>query len=201
MAGGLTHKQQNNSKKYKKNTGVNSEIISNLFGSEPKNTKKSFNGVLELNKSINLGDSRQQQEQDKKELAQKNAEFIKQFFHSFQKEQEILYSQKEQEIKKELQELQEEIKKLIKTTENVQKDVENAIETNVVEYTEYQVNFFTKLKTFIINLRKNIEEADIWFESCNNKKRKKNCFWNTSQKGKNQQYMQSGEHTASRSAN
>jgi hypothetical protein len=199
MAGGLMQKQQNTNKKYKKNSGTSSEIISNLFSNEPKNNKKSFNGVLELNKSINLND--QPQEQEKNEIAKKNAEFIKQFFNNFKKEQEVLYSQKEQEIKKELSELKEEIKKLIKSTENVKKDVENAIETNIVEYTEYQVNFFTKLKNFIINLRKNIEEADLWFESCNNKKRKKNCFWNNSQKGKNQQYMQSGEHSASRSAN
>jgi hypothetical protein len=198
MAGGLMQKQSSNKKNFKKNTGINSETINSIFSHEPKNNKK-FNGILELNKSVNPNN--QPQEKEKNELAQKNAEFIKQFFHSFQQEQSVLYSQKEQQIKQELIELQEEIKKLIKSTQNIQKTVKIASETNIVEYTEYQVNFFTKLKIFIINFRKNIEEADNWFESCNNKKRKKKGFWGNSQKGKNQQYMQSGEHTASRSAN
>lgn len=193
MAGGLIQKQSN--KKNRKSTGISTEILNNLFGQEPKQDKKSLNGVLKLNESVNLDNKSEKNKQ------QNPDEFIKNFINHLKEEQNILYSQKEQNIKKELVELQEEIKKLAKTTEDLDKSIEIATETNIVEYTEYQINFFTRLKKFIINLRKNIEEAGIWFESCNNKKKKRNCFWSNSQKGKNQQYMQSGEHSASRSAN
>jgi hypothetical protein len=70
----------------------------------------------------------------------------------------------------------------------------------VVEFSEYQLNFFQRIKMIIINFRKNITEAGVWLESFNHKKGKKNAYRNKSKSG-GQKYTDSGEHSAARSAN
>ena len=118
------------------------------------------------------------------------------------KEQAIFINNHSQEVEKAINELRLEIKKLIETTENLEQDVIQSTEQNIVDFDQYQLNFFQRIKMIIVNFRKNINEASNWLESFNHKKSKKNAFWNRARsKNGGEQYLNSSEHSASRSAN
>lgn len=152
-----------------------------------------FRGVLFPGQSIEI---------NKKETTTNiswNREFLTK---NTNQEQAIFVNNHSQEVEKAINELRLEIKNLKETTEDLNQEIIKTVEQNVVEFSEYQLNFFQRIKIFVVNFRKNITEASVWLESFNHKKSKKNTFWNKA-KSKNggEQYLNSSEHSASRSAN
>lgn len=168
------------------------KLVSNNNNEVLKEFSDPFRGVLFPGQSIDL---------NKKETTSINwnREFL---VKSTTQEQAIFINHHSQEIKKTINDLRLEIKSLIKTTENLNEEIKQSVEQNIAEISEYQLNFFNRIKIFIINFRQDINEAHIWLESFNHKKSKKNAFWNKA-KSKNggEQYLMSSEHSASRSAN
>lgn len=161
--------------------------------SAPK--KFSLSGILGLNQTVEINKN-----------AQKTENWGKEFFGNInllQQQEKVLFDQKQQELEKAVVELQEEIKKLTKSTDNLEKDIQNIPLENIPEASEYQVNFLIRIKNLIANFRRNINEAGVWLESFSSKKKKKNYFWNTARNKKKggEQYMNSNEHSAARSVN
>lgn len=190
MAGGFGQKPNLKNKIIKQNSG---EIIKDSSITFAKKTSSS--GTLSPGESINFG--------QKEKPVDWNREFLSQ---SVKQEQTVFINQHTQEIKQQIQELRSEIKKLVQEAQSLNSevtDVEKAVDQNITDFSEYQINFLTRLKIFIINYRKNVSEAQIWLESFNNKKSRKNAFWNKAKNKKSggEQYLLSGEHSASRSAN
>lgn len=139
---------------------------------------------------------------NKQQEAQKEKAFVKHFLEQLQKEQQMVYDRRQMDVKKEIQELQEEIKKLKAVTNELNTEVEKAIDSTIYEFNEYQVNFLQRIRKLINDLRKDVCESTDWLACFNQKKKKKNCFWNNAKSKKGgSQYLQSGEHSASRSAN
>lgn len=166
-----------------------------LFKSSPK--KQIFNN--ESNNEILKDSAGNKKPENNKE---KEKAFIKYFLEQLQKEQQLVYDRKQMDVKKEIEALQQEIKNLKNTTESLDMEVEKAIDSNIFDFSEYQINFLQRIRRIIIEFRKDINQAGNWLECFNGKKKKKNCFWNNvkSKKG-GEQYLQSSEHSASRSAN
>jgi len=192
MAGGFLLKSSNKSKVSKSN-GYNNEVLRESSASKPK--KLTLGGILGLNQTVEINKKPQ-----KKETSEKD--FIKNFLNQLQKEQQTLVDHKQLEIKSEIKSLQEEIKKLNNASEELDHEVTQATLANVIDSSEYQLNFLLRLKKLIVSLRENVSEACQWLDCYNSKKKKKNCFWNNAKKDKGgSQYLQSGEHSASRSAN
>jgi hypothetical protein len=124
------------------------------------------------------------------------------FDNYIQKEQSLFINQHAQETEKAINDLRLELKNLVETTENLDHEVEQSVSQNITEANEYQLNFFKRIKTLIVQFRRNINEAGAWLESFNHKKSKKNAFWNKARsKNGGEQYLMSSEHSASRSAN
>lgn len=157
--------------------------------------KFSLSGILGLNQTVEINKN-----------VQKNENWGKEFFGNvnlLQQQEKVLFNQKQQELEKAVVELQEEIKKLTKSTDNLEKDIQNIPLENIPEASEYQINFLLRIKTFIANFRRNINEAGAWLESFAGKKKKRNLFWNTARNKKKggEQYLNSNEHSAARSVN
>ena len=187
MAGGYGSKPDPK-KNFNKN---NNEILNDFSNSSTKKTENKLFGILFPGQSIEI---------NKKETTTNiswNREFLTK---STTQEQAIFINHHSQEVEKAINDLRLEIKNLIKTTENLNQEIVQSVEQNVAEISEYQLNFFNRIKSFIVNFRQNIAEASIWLESFNHKKNKKNAFRNKSKSG-GQKYTDSGEHSASRSAN
>jgi hypothetical protein len=189
MAGGYGSKQNPKNKSFTKNNS--SEILKDFPDSSANKKSPSLFGTLFPGQSIEL---------NKKETVTNihwNREFL---VKSTSQEQTIFVKNQSQEIEKAINELRLEIKNLVQTTENLNQEIKQTVDQNVAEISQYQLKFFERIKMFIVNFRKNINEASIWLESFNHKKSKKNAFWNKSKAG-GQKYQESGEHSASRSAN
>lgn len=157
--------------------------------------KFSLSGILGLNQTVELNKG-----------AQKTENWGKEFFGNInllQQQEKALSDQHQKELEKAIAQLQEEIKKLVHATDNLEKDVQNIPLESIPEASEYQINFLIRIKTFIANFRKNVNEASSWLESFSNKKKKKNYFWNTAKNKKKggEQYLASNEHSAARSVN
>lgn len=190
MAGGFGSKIDPKSKNLIKNN--NGEILKD--SPSVKSSPNILSGILFPGQSIDINKNTE------KSQINWDREFL---FKTVDQEQTIFVNQHSQEIKKEIEELRIEIKKLIQVTENIDSQIENSIDQNISEFNEYQLNFFQRIKNFIINFRKNISEAGIWIESFSRRKSKRNAFWNRARDHKSggEQYLFSGEHSASRSAN
>ena len=119
-----------------------------------------------------------------------------------QKEHHLLLDNRQRELKKAIQQLRKEIAELIRTTQKVNKQVEKATISPIPEPSQYQVSFLERIKNFIVDFRRNISKAAVWLETFNSKKKKKNTFWGRvkNKKSGGQQYLFSGEHSASRAA-
>ncbi|MFA6250728.1 MAG: DUF5660 family protein [Candidatus Shapirobacteria bacterium] len=178
--------------------GFSSEAIKDgQFNSPPPDKKPSIfklGGILGLGQTVELN-------KQSNTLNSWGQEFISGVSH-LEKEEKLLLDNRQKELFKEIAALQDELKQLAKATDQLDKQVDNAVDANVVEVSAYQVGFFRRLKTFIANFRKNISQASIWLESYSAKKKKRNCFWNQvkNKKGGGEQYLFSNEHSAARSA-
>lgn len=194
MAGGFGVPQH--SKKPTKN--FSSEVLKDSLydsSSEKAPSKFSLKGILGLGQTVEFNQTGQSAEKQKHELFYGLNHLVS--------EQNVLFDQHQKELTKELEALRDEIAKLIKSTDNLENDVTKVALTEIPEVSEYQINFLSRIRIFIANVRKNISSADIWIEAFSAKKRKRNMFWNNvkNKKKGGEQYLFSNEHSAARSAN
>lgn len=176
------------------NSANSSEVLKDSqVNSAPK--KFSLRGILGLNQTVEINKDQKKPENWGKEFFS-NINYL-------QQQEKVLFDQKQKELENTVKELREEIKKLTDSTDNLNQDVQNIPLENISEASEYQITFLQRIKNFIINFRRNINEASCWLESFTSKKKKRNYFWNTARDKKKggDQYMMSNEHSAARSVN
>ena len=176
-------------------SGNSSEVLKDSQSNDSAPKKFSLSGILGLNQTVEINKS-----------ATKTENWGKEFFGNvniLQQQEKVLFDQHQKELEKAIVELQDEIKKLVHATDNLEKDVQNIPLENIPEASEYQINFLIRIKSFIANFRRNINEAGVWLESFSSKKKKRNYFWNTAKNKKKggEQYLMSNEHSAARSVN
>jgi hypothetical protein len=192
MAGGfgLFKGPKDNKTLIKKN---NSEILKDFPDSSSSKPKIKSSGILFPGQSLNLKSG------ESKTNINWNREFL---IKSAPQEQTVFINHHTQEIKKEIEALRTEIKKLVQSTNNLDQAIIQSVDQNIVEFSQYQITFLERIKNLVVQFRQNIDQSCVWMESFNRKKSRKNAFWNKA-KSKNggEQYLFSGEHSASRSAN
>lgn len=189
MAGGLSGKSS--PKNYAQANTYSSEVLKNSQSDFlPQKPKLSFKGVLGLGQTVEIN----------KPQTEKKSENIF-FTNHLQQEQEAFLGQQQKQLTEELKQLREEIKKLVHATNNLEKDVIKASINPITDPSEYQLKFFTRIRIFIANFRKNISEAGNWVDAFSNKNKKKNAFWGKvkNKKQGGEQYLFSSEHSAARS--
>ena len=191
MAGGINQKDPR--KKQTSNqffAGQNSPEYTKQAQNQSQNKPRTFglSGILDLNQSAEISQSSE-------------TNFAKELYQPshLEKESNLLFSQEKEELKKAINELITQIKKLSKSAKNTKKEVSNAILLPTLDNSLYQINFLQRLKNFLKNVTKNVNEAGEWMEMFAIKCKQRGKFWDRSKK-LGQQYMFSGEHSASRSA-
>ena len=191
MAGGFGQKSNSKNKSFLKTVSNNEVFKDSPTDSAGKKINNS--GTLFPGQSIEFP-------QKQTETINWNKEFL---FKSIQVEQQSIINRQNDEIQQAINEIRLEIKKLIDTTENLDQEIINIPLENITENNTYQLNFLSRIKNLIQNFRKNISEAGVWLEGFTHKKNRRNAFWGHVKNKKNggEQYLFSGEHSASRSAN
>ncbi|MFA5895095.1 MAG: DUF5660 family protein [Candidatus Shapirobacteria bacterium] len=188
MAGGSSSK--NDPKKtYAKNIFSNESLESQPDFSPSPPQKLSLRGILGIGQTIEFN---------------KSAAPVKEIFsglNHLQQEQQVLFDQRQKELGKALDELRKEIASLAKSTDNLEKTIENVAINEIGEISEYQVAFFIRIRNFIASVRQNISETGLWVQAFAAKKKKKNYFWNTAKNKKKggDAFMFSDEHSVARS--
>lgn len=89
---------------------------------------------------------------------------------------ESIFDAREKQVKKEIDQLRYELRMLAKDVADFEKDVELTLMTEVVKPGQsgtYYINFFQKLRAFIILLRQKIKSARTWANQMSAKKSKK----------------------------
>ncbi len=125
---------------------------------------------------------------------------VAQFHQARLKEWEQVYSAKDKQVEKKIEEIRQELQALAKQIVKYDQNIIQAIQTQVVTPGVYHISFFEHIKQIIALIRKNVSEANSWLSVFKKRSAQKGgAFWNNTKKG-GTSYMMSGEHSAARSA-
>lgn len=127
--------------------------------------------------------------QAKKESESKRIEL---FHQARQQEWNKVYSSKEREITQKIESIREQLKQLTTKLKNLDKNLQRAVQTQVVNYGEYQIGYLEHLSQAIRLWQMSANSTNSWLELFNERSRKKGAYWQmASSKGNN--YTQSNE--------
>ena len=113
-------------------------------------------------------------------------------------EEQVLFSMADEKLRKEIDGVRQELAALVKTMGQVQSQVENAIMDNVVGGGVYHLNYFQKLRSWIIFTRKSLEDASTWL-AMSSGRGKRGYYWQQEAKS-GTKYSMSSERTPQMSA-
>ncbi|MFZ2153169.1 MAG: DUF5660 family protein [Microgenomates group bacterium] len=186
---GVVGNKKDPKKLHKSNNFSNESIAENQPSTIPSPHKLTLRGILGLGQTIEFNKS------------SGNTHEIFSGINHLQQEQTVLFDQRQKELEKSLIELREAIKGLADTTDNLGKDVQNVVVSEIVDVSEYQVNFFVRVRNFILGVKQSISETSLWVQSFAAKKKKRNYFWNTAKNKKKggDAFMFSDESSVARS--
>lgn len=147
-------------------------ISQDLIEGIPKTAKDQISGNrsgnLKPNETISLEEIKEQ-ERFRQQL---NREFFR-----VRQEERLVFKQEEQKTRLQIKAIQEELKSLAESTNNLVKEVEIAAKLEPAEPGIYHLNFFERLKQTIILFRKRIEESATWLSLFNERAKKKGYYW------------------------
>lgn len=115
--------------------------------------------------------------QKESELEAKYKKQIRWQAEIIRKEEKILYSRKDNEIKLQVRALQDEIQQLARATNQLSNEVEVAALQVTPEAGTYHLNFFERLRNLIRALKSKIQESAFWLAEWNKKAKKRNYYW------------------------
>ncbi|MBL7150541.1 hypothetical protein ISS86_01270 [Candidatus Microgenomates bacterium] len=148
---------------------------------------------LKTKKVVEKGTLEQGQPLD---LAAREKEIREQERQSFERQkahEKIAWTKEQQEVKFQIEALQQELKKLVNETEGLSREIKTAAVQAIVEPGTYHLNFFERLQKMIKLIRKKVQESKTWLVEWNSySKRKRNVYW-TQVKKSGTKYMLSSE--------
>ncbi|MBI2010465.1 MAG: hypothetical protein HYS86_04840 [Candidatus Chisholmbacteria bacterium] len=116
-------------------------------------------------------DQLQQESQEKL----KAAEHLRQ--HQLQQKEEMIFSAKEEQTKREIVQVQVEIQKLAKEVGEVAHEAQVASMQQAEKPGEYHVSFFEHLKNLLQALRKKLADSASWLSTVNDRASRKKGYW------------------------
>lgn len=106
---------------------------------------------------------------------------IKQEALALQRHKEItetkVFDRKQEEAKAKIEAIKEQLQLLIKELAGMDKELEKAIEEEIVNPGTYHVNYFEKIRKFLIDLRKRVADSANWLEMSNQRKAAQQGYW------------------------
>lgn len=150
--------------------GTAQSIFDQLIGSSQRGDAPSENSPNQdqLEKWI------QEREAQAAEEARQNEKLVQ--FHKHSQEK-VLFSFADEKLSREIGEVRQEIAVLVKTMGKVEKQIEQAVMQEIVDPGVYHLNFFRKLKSWVVMMRRSLEDASLWM-SVQQGRGKRSYFWN-----------------------
>jgi len=144
------------------------DIVTQLSGGIPKH--KQFSGELRPNQFLDI----------ETEIRRRNEESIQKerlHFQHLRRQEQLVYSRKQEEIRLQIKAIQEELKKVIVEAAGLAKEIEVAAIQEVVDPGVYHLNFFDKLREMLVLLRKKIADSRTWMHTVNVRAKQRSFFW------------------------
>jgi hypothetical protein len=143
-------------------------------------------------------------ERDKKEQGDKERKENIYFQKTKRLEKEV-YNHKKRETQKEIEILQKmlakEAGKLNQKGKKLEGNIREAYHKPIINPGKSDISYLRNVISFVKDLIKNVEEANLWLSAWKDKGKKRGAFWsNFSSKKGGAQYLLSGEHSPARSA-
>jgi len=139
---------------------VTSGVIKGIFGKS---------GNLEPNQTIDFS------QMETPKLATVET-FFKPFSNPLERRENIIVTQTEMAISKEINEIRCELKMLIKAAKELSKEADNSVSERLVNPGIYHLNFFERLKLILKVARQQIEDSKTWMTAMQSKKAQKG-YW------------------------
>lgn len=162
---------------------IGSDVVkktaSDLVGGIAKNTIDTIFGktqqTLEPNQTLDLQSLMGNQAQ--KETPKATVEtFFKPFSNPLERKENIISSQAEIAITREIEQVRAELKMLIAAAKELSNEAEKAVSQRPVNPGVYHLNFFERLKLIIKLARQQIQESNTWLSMMQSKKAQKG-YW------------------------
>lgn len=147
-------------------TGVASDVANQLSGKSPNQPSGEFN----QNQSFNFEQQLLNREKESLKKARIHHEQIR-------RQEKLVFSRKEEQIKAQISAIQEELKKLIKEAVGLAQEVEVAVEQSIVNPGIYHLTFFDKLRQLLILLRKKVHDSRTWMHQVNARSASRKGYW------------------------
>lgn len=99
-----------------------------------------------------------------------------------QAESRVLFSLADEKLKHEIDDVRAELQAVAASMDKVEQAVEQAIIENVVDPGVYHLNFFRKVKAWLVFMRKSLNDGAAWLELSAGRGKQKSYFWGKSEK-------------------
>jgi hypothetical protein len=127
--------------------------------------------------------------QAKKEIEKRR---IEQFQSQRNQEWNGVFSAKEAQKAKRIEEIHEQLRQLSKQLKRLDINLKKAVETPIVDYGEYQESYLEHLKNRLHLYSLNVNSANSWLEVYQNRSRKQGAYWGMAN-SKGSSYTQNNE--------
>lgn len=119
---------------------------------------------------------------EKENQAAEQAKMQERAFHVHKaQESKVLFSYADESLHKEIDGVRQELQMLVASMGKVEAQIEAAMMDNIVDGGLYHLNYFQKLKTWIIFMRKSLEDSSAWLQLSSGRK-SKGYFWTQADK-------------------
>jgi len=115
-------------------------------------------------------------------------------FETFKREETVLFSREQQQVKLQIETLQVQIKDLAKEQSGLMEEIDQAAFQAVTNPGVYHKNFFERLLQLIKIARKKISESHTWLSLHNHRAKQRSAYWQ-GVNNKGTSFMLSGERT------
>jgi len=133
--------------------------------------------------------------QNKKEIEKKR---IESFYKARSEEWNRVFSSKQKETERKIEQIREELKKLASQMKNLDSNITRAINSPVVEAGEYQISFLEHIRNVIHLYSLQASQANSWLETYNSRSKKQGHYWGQAKK-RGTSYTLNNERTAATS--
>lgn len=157
-------------------------------------SRKTYSGELIPGESLDL----QEVYTGRQAIKEQEKTTMRQEFR-LREEEMMLVSKKSKELSLQIDAIHDEVSKIAHATPQLSREIELAAILAPHDPSSYELFFLKHVLSFILNFRKNIENASVWLNTANGRAAKKNV-WGANYKKYGARYLLSGEHYSGRAA-
>jgi len=148
-----------------------------ITNSDPTKNKTRSNKTLEILRALE-----ENRLNENPRINPERLNFFRESPWTIRPQENLVFSEKEQKIKNQIQAIINELAQLAKVTQNLTKEVKQTVESPIINPGVYHLNFLEKIKETIILLRKKVELSAHWMAAANQRSKKQHGYWGQAKK-------------------